>query len=108
MTKTTVEVVLPSRIVGLIFADGSTISQIRQVCNGPLLLSAMVLLESVFYEGGLLALQISGAQVNFLDVRPGAAEAVVEISGTPEQTQSAQSLLQAFILRGQTSSLGYA
>lgn len=81
VTKTTVEVVLPSRIVGLIFADGSTISQIRQ---------------------------ISGAQVNFLDVRPGAAEAVVEISGTPEQTQSAQSLLQAFILRGQTSSLGYA
>lgn len=81
VTKTTVEVVLPSRLVGLIFADGSAIAQIRQ---------------------------ISGAQVNFLDVRPGAAEAVVEISGTPEQTQSAQSLLQAFVLRGQTSTLNYA
>eukprot|EP00250_Pteridium_aquilinum_P016424 c23097_g2_i1 orf=376-2331(-) len=80
VTKTTVEVVLPSRVVGSIFGDGSKIAQIRQM---------------------------SGAQVNFLDVRPGAAEAVVEISGTPEQTQSAQSLLQAFIMRGQTSSHGY-
>ncbi|MCO5556699.1 hypothetical protein L7F22_010250 [Adiantum nelumboides] len=80
VTKTTVEVVLPNRIVGAIFGDGMKIAQIRQM---------------------------SGAQVNFLDVRPGALEAVVEISGTPEQTQSAQSILQAFIMRGQTSSLGY-
>ncbi|KAI5072193.1 hypothetical protein GOP47_0012299 [Adiantum capillus-veneris] len=80
ITKTTVEVVLPHRVAGTIFGDGTKFAQIRQM---------------------------SGAQVNFLDVRPGALEAVVEISGTPEQTQSAQSLLQAFIMRGQTSSLGY-
>ncbi|KAH7372980.1 hypothetical protein KP509_17G032000 [Ceratopteris richardii] len=80
VTKTTIEVVLPNRIVSTVFGDGSKIAQIRQ---------------------------ISGAQVNFLEVRPGSMDSVVEISGTPEQAQSAQNLLQSFIRRGQASPLGY-
>jgi hypothetical protein len=51
--------------------------------------------------------QISGARVNIIDVRRGMLESVVEISGTPEQAQTAQNLLQNIILGGQTSSLGY-
>lgn len=50
--------------------------------------------------------QISGAKVKLHDVRPGSSERMVEISGTPEQAHAAQSLLQAFILSGQSSSLG--
>ena len=50
---------------------------------------------------------MSGAKVNIVDIRPGMSESVVEISGTPEQTHTAQSLLQNFIMGGQTSSLGY-
>lgn len=37
------------------------------------------------------------------DPRPGATEGLVVISGTPEQTHAAQSLLQAFIMSGQSS-----
>lgn len=82
VTKTTVEVVIPDHVASSIIGNGGNkIVQIRQM---------------------------SGAKVNLLDVRPGASESVVEISGTPEQTHAAQSLLQAFILSGQTSSLGYA
>lgn len=82
VTKTTVEVVIPDHVVSSVIGNGGNkIVQIRQM---------------------------SGAKVNLLDVRPGASERTVEISGTPEQTHIAQSLLQAFILSGQSSSLGYA
>lgn len=50
-----------------------------------------------------MGIQISGAKVDLLDVRSGASEGVVKISGTPEQTQAAQNLLQELILKGRTS-----
>eukprot|EP00250_Pteridium_aquilinum_P019391 c24412_g1_i1 orf=201-2342(+) len=47
--------------------------------------------------------QISGAKLTILEPNPMSGDRVVEIYGTPEQTQAAQSLLQAFILSGQSS-----
>ncbi|MED6218928.1 hypothetical protein PIB30_031157 [Stylosanthes scabra] len=47
--------------------------------------------------------QISGANVVVHDSKPGAAECIVSVSGAPDQTQFAQSLIQAFILCGQTA-----
>jgi hypothetical protein len=41
--------------------------------------------------------QISGAKVRVHDPRPGEREGRVVISGTPDKTLAAQSLLQAFI-----------
>ena len=72
-----VEVTIPNSAVGSILGrGGSNISQIRQ---------------------------ISGAKVKLHDSKPGASDRVVEISGTPEQTHAAQSLLQAFAMSGQNS-----
>ena len=48
-------------------------------------------------------LQISGAKLTILDPHPISGDRNVEIRGTPEQTQAAQSLLQAFIYSGQSS-----
>lgn len=48
----------------------------------------------------VLLLQISGAKVAVRDPKPGATEGAVTISGTIEQTRTAQSLLHAFILCG--------
>lgn len=77
VTKTTMEVVIPAHAITAIIGDGgSKIVRIRQ---------------------------ISGAKVDLLDVRSGASEGVVKISGTPEQTQAAQNLLQELILKGRTS-----
>lgn len=47
--------------------------------------------------------QISGAKLTVLEPNPISGDRIVEIFGTPEQTQAAQSLLQAFILSGQSS-----
>lgn len=44
--------------------------------------------------------QISGAKVTLHEPRPGTSDRIVVISGTPDETQAAQSLLQAFILTG--------
>lgn len=80
VTNTTVEVVIPNGAVGSIIGkSGSNIAQIRQ---------------------------ISGAKVKLHDVCPGSSELMVEIPGTREQAHAAQSLLRAFILSGQSSSLG--
>eukprot|EP00252_Welwitschia_mirabilis_P003304 TRINITY_DN1339_c0_g1_i1.p1 TRINITY_DN1339_c0_g1~~TRINITY_DN1339_c0_g1_i1.p1 ORF type:complete len:213 (+),score=48.11 TRINITY_DN1339_c0_g1_i1:230-868(+) len=71
VTKTTVEVAIPEYAIAPLLANsGKRITQISQV---------------------------SGAKINLLEVRPG-ADRKIEISGTPEQTNSAQGLLQAFIL----------
>lgn len=44
--------------------------------------------------------QISGAKVIVHEPQIGTSDRIVVISGTPDQTQAAQSLLQAFILTG--------
>ncbi|KAE8683121.1 hypothetical protein F3Y22_tig00111213pilonHSYRG00064 [Hibiscus syriacus] len=47
--------------------------------------------------------QISGANVAIHDPKPGAAVGLVVVSGTWEQLRTAQSLIQAFIICGQTA-----
>ena len=42
--------------------------------------------------------QLSGASVKLIEDRPEVAEKTIHISGTPEQAERAQSLLQGFIL----------
>ncbi|KAF6146283.1 hypothetical protein GIB67_008167 [Kingdonia uniflora] len=77
VTNTTVEIVVPESVLGSIYGEnGSNLSRLRQ---------------------------ISGAKVTIHDPLPGSSETVIIISGSPDQTQAAQSLLQAFILSGQSS-----
>lgn len=45
-----------------------------------------------------LHLQISDAKITITDPKPGAVETKIIISGTPEQTHAAQSLIQAFVM----------
>lgn len=42
--------------------------------------------------------QLSGATVKLIEDGPDGTENVIQISGTPEQSERAQSLLQGFIL----------
>lgn len=59
---------------------------------------------SIIGKGGANIAQIrniSGAKVKLHELAEGAEQREVEISGTPEQLQAAQSLLQAFIISGQ-------
>ncbi|XP_051138385.1 RNA-binding KH domain-containing protein RCF3 [Andrographis paniculata] len=42
--------------------------------------------------------ELSGAAVKLIDDRPEVTEKIIQISGTPEQAERAQSLLQGFIL----------
>lgn len=50
---------------------------------------------------------MSGATVTLADDRPDVLEKVVQISGTPEQTEKAKSLLQGFILSSEFLSLSF-
>lgn len=72
ITNTTVEVVVPRSVVPAIYGDGG--GCLRQIC------------------------EISDAKVIINDPKPGATETVIIISGTPEQTNAAQSLIQAFVM----------
>lgn len=77
VTNTTIDIVVPEHLIGAVYGEnGSNLSRIRQ---------------------------ISGAKVIVHDPRPGVRDGMVIISGTPDQTQAAQSLLQAFILTGRSS-----
>ncbi|XP_020582267.1 KH domain-containing protein HEN4-like [Phalaenopsis equestris] len=71
-THTTVDVVVPRALVPSIYGeDGGCLRRIRE---------------------------ISEAKITITEPRPEAKETVILISGTPEQTHAAQSLLQAFVL----------
>ncbi|XP_075088766.1 RNA-binding KH domain-containing protein RCF3-like [Nicotiana tabacum] len=72
ITSTTVEVVVPRSVVPAIYGEGG--GCLRQIC------------------------EISDAKVTINDPKPGATETVIIISGTPEQTNAAQSLIQAFVM----------
>ena len=48
--------------------------------------------------------QISDAKITITEPKPGAVETVIVISGTPEQTHAAQSLIQAFVMSETESS----
>uniref|UniRef100_J3MDV7 K Homology domain-containing protein n=2 Tax=Oryza brachyantha TaxID=4533 RepID=J3MDV7_ORYBR len=72
VTRSTLEVVIPkSAVASLTMRAGSKLAQISEM---------------------------SGATVTLADERPEVTEKVVRISGTPEQADKAQSLLQGFIL----------
>ncbi|KAI3445797.1 hypothetical protein Pfo_002462 [Paulownia fortunei] len=72
VTNTAVEIVVPDTVFGSIYGEnGSNLARLRQ---------------------------ISGAKVIVHEPRPGATQRIVVISGTPDETQAAQSLLQAFLL----------
>ncbi|MFS8023610.1 putative K domain-containing protein [Helianthus anomalus] len=72
ITNTTVEVVVPRTVVPAIYGeDGGCLRQIRE---------------------------ISDAKIIINDPKPGAKETLIIISGTPEQTHAAQSLIQAFVI----------
>ncbi|XP_057976486.1 KH domain-containing protein HEN4 [Malania oleifera] len=76
VTNTTVEIVVPENVIGSVYGEnGSNLTRLRQ---------------------------ISGAKVIVHEPRPGASDRLVVISGTPDETQAAQSLLQAFILTGRS------
>ncbi|KAL9268585.1 KH domain-containing protein [Drosera capensis] len=71
ITNTTVEVIVPSAVIPAIYGEGGgCLKQIRQ---------------------------ISDAKITIKDPKPGAAETIVIISGLPDQTNAAQSLIQAFV-----------
>ncbi|KAI3702237.1 hypothetical protein L6452_27966 [Arctium lappa] len=75
VTNTTVEIVVPENVIGSIYGEnGSNLTRLRQ---------------------------ISGAKVVVHEPGSGTTDHTVIISGTPDETQSAQSLLQAFILADQ-------
>ncbi|KAM7479042.1 hypothetical protein LguiA_027255 [Lonicera macranthoides] len=74
VTNTTVEIVVPENVIGSVYGEnGSNLTRLRQ---------------------------ISGAKVVVHEPRPGTTDRMVVISGTPDETQAAQSLLHAFILTG--------
>ncbi|KAF6142164.1 hypothetical protein GIB67_037082 [Kingdonia uniflora] len=77
ITSTVVEVAVPQAVVPSIYGEGgSSLKQLRQ---------------------------ISGAKITIGEPIPGATETKVVISGTPEETHAAQSLLQAFVMSGSDS-----
>ncbi|XP_006487462.2 KH domain-containing protein HEN4 isoform X1 [Citrus sinensis] len=74
VTNTTVEIIVPENVIGSVYGEnGSNLLRLRQ---------------------------ISGAKVIVHEPRLGSTDRIVVISGTPDETQAAQSLLQAFILTG--------
>ncbi|CAA0807375.1 RNA-binding KH domain-containing protein [Striga hermonthica] len=74
VTNTTIEIVVPDAVIGSIYGEnGSNLDRLRQ---------------------------ISGAKVVVHEPRPGTNLSTVVISGTPDETQVAQSLMQAFLLSG--------
>ncbi|KAG8368594.1 hypothetical protein BUALT_Bualt15G0061700 [Buddleja alternifolia] len=74
VTNTTVEIVVPDTVIGFIYGEnGSKLARLRQ---------------------------ISGAKVIVLKPLPGTSESTFVISGTPDETRVAQTLLQAYILDG--------
>ncbi|KAL6347470.1 hypothetical protein AAG906_025992 [Vitis piasezkii] len=74
ITNTTVEIVIPENVIGSVYGEnGNNLARLRK---------------------------ISGAKVTLHEPRPGTSDGIIIISGTPDETQAAQSLLQAFILTG--------
>ncbi|XP_074275796.1 KH domain-containing protein HEN4 [Silene latifolia] len=74
VTNTTVEILVPEDAINSVYGEnGRNLMRIRQ---------------------------ISGAKVEVHEAPSGARDRTVLISGTPEETQAAQSLLHAFILTG--------
>ncbi|CAN6983237.1 hypothetical protein Bca4012_005508 [Brassica carinata] len=77
VTNTTVEIRVPENAMSFVYGEhGNNLEQLRQ---------------------------ISGARVIVHEPQLGTSDRIIVISGTPDQTQPAQNLLHAFILKGETS-----
>ncbi|CAH8363314.1 unnamed protein product [Eruca vesicaria subsp. sativa] len=77
VTNTTVEIRVPENAMSFVYGEhGYNLEQLRQ---------------------------ISGARVIVHEPQLGTSDRIIVISGTPDQTQAAQNLLHAFILKGETS-----
>ncbi|KAK4844877.1 hypothetical protein QYF36_025480 [Acer negundo] len=75
VANTTIEIVVAKNVFGRVYGkDGSNLAHLKE---------------------------ISGAKVKVCDPFPGKREGMVVISGTPDETQVAQSLLHAFMQSGQ-------
>lgn len=59
----------------------------------------LVLIRVFFVD---ISSQVSGANLVVHDSKPGSLETLVVVSGAPDKTHAAQSLIHAFILCGQT------
>ncbi|KAK7368851.1 hypothetical protein VNO80_10882 [Phaseolus coccineus] len=74
VTNTTVQIVVPEDVIGSVYGEnGSNLVRLKQ---------------------------ISGAKVVVHEPLPATGDRTIVISGTPDETRAAQSLLQAFILTG--------
>ncbi|KAG7011555.1 KH domain-containing protein HEN4 [Cucurbita argyrosperma subsp. argyrosperma] len=74
VTNTMVEIVVPGDVISLVYGEnGTNLSRLRQ---------------------------ISGAKVTVHEPDPITSDRLIVISGAPDETQAAQSLLHAFILTG--------
>ncbi|XWS39789.1 hypothetical protein CRYUN_Cryun18bG0084500 [Craigia yunnanensis] len=74
VTNTTVEIRVPENVIDSVYGEnGRNLARLRE---------------------------ISGAKVIVHEPQIGTSDRIIVISGTPDQTQAAQSLLQAFILTG--------
>ncbi|XVF67292.1 hypothetical protein PTKIN_Ptkin10aG0109300 [Pterospermum kingtungense] len=74
VTNTTVEIRVPETVIDCVYGEnGRNLARLRE---------------------------ISGAKVIVHEPQIGSSDRIIVISGTPDQTQAAQSLLQAFILTG--------
>ncbi|OMO63490.1 hypothetical protein COLO4_32403 [Corchorus olitorius] len=74
VTNTTVEIRVPENVIDSVYGEnGRNLARLRE---------------------------ISGAKVIVHEHQIGTSDRIIVISGTPDQTQAAQSLLQAFILTG--------
>lgn len=114
VTNTTVKIMVPENIIGCVYGeDGSNLTRLRQVCCPFPFINQfcgryMGFLNSYFFVLPFIFVlvidlseelnQISGARVMVHEPRPGTTDRIIVISGTPDETQAAQSLLQAFIL----------
>ncbi|CAI8591363.1 unnamed protein product [Vicia faba] len=74
VTNTTIEIVVPEDTLYLVYGEnGNNLARLRQ---------------------------ISGAKVVIHEPHPGTSDRTIVLSGSPDETQAAQNLLQAFILDG--------
>ena len=66
--------------------------------NNCLLFVLIALLPITNRDTLVCFVQISDAKVIINDAKPGSKETLIIISGTPDQTHAAQSLIQAFVV----------
>ena len=103
VTRSTLEVVIPEPAVPKLITKSK--NKLAQISEVSLLLQQVS--EDVFYLFLSVKffhltstnwVQLSGANVTLVEDRPDVKEKIIKISGTPEQAERAQSLLQGFIL----------